>query len=55
MPHLDTFSGEWNKKNARHLLNRTSFGINTSLVNHSLQLGLEATIDKLFEIVPLSV
>lgn len=53
MPHLDTFSGQWNKKNARHLLNRTSFGINTSLVNHSLQLGLEATIDKLFEINPL--
>lgn len=53
MPYLDTFTGEWNAKNARHLLKRCSFGITPDLVKESVSLGLQGTIDKLFEIKPL--
>ena len=53
MPYLDTFTGEWNAKNARHLLKRCSFGITPDLVKESVSLGLQGTIDKLFEVKPL--
>ena len=49
MPNLDTFSGNWNATNARHLLKRCSFGVSADLVNESITLGLQGTIDKLFE------
>lgn len=53
MPYLDPFSGSWNSKTARHLLNRTSFGVTNDLVNEALLLGLSGTVDKLFENNPL--
>ena len=48
MPYLDTFSGNFTAKEARHLLKRTSFGITETLVSEVLNLGLSETIDKLF-------
>lgn len=53
MPYLDTFSGSWTAKEARHLLKRTSFGVTQDLVTSSVTLGLSATIDALFEEKPL--
>ncbi len=53
MPYLDTFSGDWSAENARHLLKRTSFGITPNLVDEAVNLGLPATINKLFEVTPL--
>ena len=53
MPYLDTFSGSWTSKEARHLLKRTSFGVTQELVTSSVALGLSATIDALFEEKPL--
>lgn len=53
MPYLDTFTGEWNAKNARHLLKRCSFGITPNLIKESVTLGLQGTINKLFEVKPL--
>ncbi|WP_298882054.1 DUF1800 family protein [uncultured Polaribacter sp.] len=50
MPYLDSYSGNWTSKEARHLLKRTSFGITNVLVSEASTLGLEATINKLFEI-----
>lgn len=49
MPYLDTFTGNWTAKEARHLLKRTTFGITQNLVENSVSLGLSATIEKLFE------
>ena len=48
MPSLDTFSGNFTAKEARHLLKRTSFGITETLVSEAINLGLTETIDKLF-------
>jgi uncharacterized protein (DUF1800 family) len=48
MPYLDTFSGDFTAKEARHLLKRSSFGITQELVNEAVSLGLSATITKLF-------
>lgn len=53
MPYLDTFTGEWNTKNARHLLKRCSFGITPNLIKESVTLGLQGTINKLFEVKSL--
>lgn len=50
MPNLDTFSGNWTAKEARHLLKRTSFGVTQTMVNISVSDGLTATINKLFDI-----
>lgn len=49
MPYLDTFSGNWTAKEARHLLKRTTFGVTQNLVTTSVSLGLSGTIEKLFE------
>ena len=53
MPYLDTFSGSWTAKEARHLLKRTSFGVTQDLVTSSVTLGLSSTINTLFEEKPL--
>lgn len=53
MVYLDTYSGNWSSKEARHLLKRTSFGITQALVEETVALGLTATINKLFEENPL--
>lgn len=49
MAYLDTYSGNFTEKEARHLLKRTTFGITQSLVENAVSLGLNATINKLFE------
>ena len=49
MLYLDTFSGNWTAKEARHLLNRTSFGVTETMVSEAVNLGLAATINQLFE------
>ncbi|WP_445748624.1 DUF1800 domain-containing protein [Polaribacter sp.] len=49
MPYLDTFTGNWTAKEARHLLKRTTFGVAQNLVENSVSLGLSGTIEKLFE------
>jgi uncharacterized protein (DUF1800 family) len=48
MPYLDKFTGSWTKREARHLLKRTTFGATEVLVNSSVALGLKETIDLLF-------
>tara|TARA_B110000091_G_scaffold212114_1_gene258120 strand:+ start:2870 stop:4492 length:1623 start_codon:yes stop_codon:yes gene_type:complete len=53
MPYLDTFSGNWNTKQARHLLKRTSFGVTETMVLEAVSLGLSETINQLFEEKPL--
>ncbi|MEN8835424.1 MAG: DUF1800 family protein [Polaribacter sp.] len=53
MPYLDPYSGNWSAKKARHLLKRTSFGITQKLTDESVSLGLNDTINKLFEVKPL--
>jgi uncharacterized protein (DUF1800 family) len=53
MPYLDTYTGNWSAKEARHLLKRTSFGATQSLVSEAVSLGLSGTISKLFEINPM--
>ena len=53
MPYLDTYSGNWSAKQARHLLKRTSFGVAQALTEESVSLGLLATINKLFEVKAL--
>ena len=49
MPYLDTYSGNWSTKEARHLLKRASFGVTQSLVSEAVTLGLSPSITKLFE------
>ena len=53
MPYLDTFSGNWTTKEARHLLKRTSFGVTETMVSEAVSLGLMGTIDELFKDEPL--
>lgn len=53
MAYLDKFSGFFSEKEARHLLNRTSYGASQNLVKNAVSLGLNATINKLFENIPL--
>ena len=48
MPYLNTFSGNFTAKEARHLLKRTSFGVTESMVSEALNLGLTETLEKLF-------
>ncbi|MEN8882447.1 MAG: DUF1800 family protein [Polaribacter sp.] len=49
MAYLDTFSGDFTNKEARHLLKRTSFGVTQDLVLEATTIGLTETIKKLFE------
>ena len=53
MPYLDPFTGNWTQTQARHLLNRTAFGVTQKMVDEALALGLENTIEKLFEVKDL--
>ena len=53
MPYLDTYSGPWTKQQAKHLLNRTTFGPSQAMIDESTALGLQETIDLLFAEVPL--
>jgi len=53
MPYLDEYSGNWSSVQARHLLRRTTFGPSVQMVDNSMSLGLNGTIDALF--APLSI
>ena len=50
---IDTYSGEWGFKQAAHLLRRTTFGPTKADIMWSVENGLKATIDKLFEAGPM--
>jgi uncharacterized protein (DUF1800 family) len=53
MAYLDPYSGPWTIAEANHLLRRTSFGCSQDTLNEALNLGLNGTISKLFEINPM--
>lgn len=53
MPYLDQYNGAWNAKLARHLLKRTIFGPSIQMIETSINLGLNATIDTLFTNLPM--
>ncbi|MCO6484889.1 MAG: DUF1800 domain-containing protein [Saprospiraceae bacterium] len=46
---LDAYSGPWDAETAAHLLRRTTFGPTRAEIDEALNLGLEGTIQKLFE------
>jgi uncharacterized protein (DUF1800 family) len=53
MPYLDAYSGNWTSIQARHLMRRATFGPSIQMVNTAINLGLNGTIDKLFEPLPM--
>lgn len=53
MPYLDPYSGSWTATQARHLLRRTTFGPSVQMVNTASSLGLNSTIDELFNPLPM--
>lgn len=53
MAYLDTYSGNWTAQQARHLLKRVTFGVEATLVNKSVSMGLAASIDALFNEIEL--
>jgi hypothetical protein len=53
MPYLDEYTGAWNAAQARHLLRRTTFGPSVQMVNTSVGLGMNGTINALFAPLPL--
>ncbi len=44
---LEKFTGEWNFQRAAHLLRRTTYGPRKHFIKEALDLGLDASIDKL--------
>jgi len=53
MPYLDPYSASWTSTQARHLLRRTTFGPSIQMVDTSVNLGLNGTIDELFDPLPM--
>lgn len=53
MPYLDAYTGTWTVDNARHLLRRTTFGPSMTMVDTSVTLGLDDTLNELFKLTPL--
>lgn len=53
MPYLDEYAGAWTATQARHLLKRTTFGPSAQMVDTSISLGLQGTIDTLFAPLPM--
>lgn len=53
MAYLNPYSGSWTSTQARHLLRRTTFGPSIQMVDTSVNLGLNSTIDKLFNPLPM--
>lgn len=47
MAWLDQYTGPWTKREAAHLLRRTSFGCNKTQLANSVNDGLVATVEKL--------
>ena len=46
---LTPYSGQWEKSQVVHLLNRTVYGTSKNAINDFLSLGMEESIEKLFE------
>ena len=46
---LDRYTGPWTTREASHLLRRTTFGPNLDMISESISLGLDATINTLFQ------
>lgn len=53
MAYLSKYSGTWTVTEANHLLKRASFGCSQETILEALNLGLNNTIEKLFEVKPL--
>ncbi|MBK6362136.1 MAG: DUF1800 domain-containing protein [Saprospiraceae bacterium] len=53
MPYLDEYTGSWSAIQARHLLKRTTFGPSVQMVDTSIGLGLNGTIETLFAPLPM--
>lgn len=53
MAYLSTYSGNWTTAEANHLLRRASFGCSQDTLTEALNLGLDGTISKLFEVKPM--
>jgi len=50
---LTPYTGEWTQQEAGHLLGRATFGTSYSMLTEAANLGLEATLDRLLEDLPL--
>ncbi len=50
---LDPYNGTWGWTEAQHLLTRASFSPSPSEIQQSIDLGLEGTLDALFDLKPL--
>ena len=48
MAYLDEYLGTWTEQAARHLLRRTTFAPTHDTISEALDIGLNATVDKLF-------
>lgn len=53
MADLTPYSGPWTFKEAAHLLRRTTFGPNRAMIERAVNQGLEATLNELFQLLPL--
>lgn len=53
MSYLDPYIGSWTAAQARHLLRRTTFGPSIQMVDTSIGLGLNGTINALFAPLPM--
>ena len=53
MSNLNPYSGSWDLSKAAFLLQRTTFGASKQDIDEALEIGVEATIKKLFETGPL--
>ncbi|MCB0636204.1 MAG: DUF1800 family protein, partial [Lewinella sp.] len=50
---LETYTGPWDFAAAAHLLRRATFGPTKDVIDQALELGLDGTITKLFESLPM--
>jgi len=52
-PSLEPYSGEWTHDTAAHLLRRATFGPTRLQISDSVEKGMQATIEQLFQPLPL--
>jgi uncharacterized protein (DUF1800 family) len=50
---LEAYNGPWDAAAAAHLLRRATFGPTKAVINQAVELGLDGTIGKLFDELPL--
>ena len=53
MAGLEPYEGPWEAPQVRHLLSRTLFGVKKSEIDQFLFLGIDSSIDRLFNNLPL--